>query len=63
MTNHLTTDKECSESNNSNICYRDNIPTIHLASWPIRASLWDGDKVAGLVPTLFSPDIEVNNTI
>ncbi len=36
--------------------YRDNIPTIHLKSWSLHASLFDKELAAGLVPTLFAED-------
>ncbi len=39
--------------------FRDDIPTIQLGSWPVSASLMDGDKLAGLFPTLFSEEPEV----
>ena len=39
---------------------RDDIPTIQLGSWPVSATLLDGDKLAGLFPTLFSEDPEVD---
>jgi len=35
---------------------RDNIPTVHLKTWSIKSSTFDGDKAAGLVPTLFAAD-------
>jgi len=37
---------------------RDNIPTICLAQWPMEATLWDGDVIAGPVPTLFTEEVE-----
>jgi hypothetical protein len=46
---------------NGNIGYflfRDNIPTICLAQWPMEATLWDGDLIAGPVPTLFTEEVE-----
>jgi hypothetical protein len=38
--------------------YRDNVPTICLAQWPMEATLWDGDVIAGPVPTLFTEEVE-----
>ncbi len=38
---------------------RDDILTIQLGSWPVSATLLDGDKLAGLFPTLFSEEPEV----
>ncbi len=39
--------------------YRDNIPTIRLASWPLSCEMFDGDLIAGPVPTMFAEDPEV----
>ncbi len=39
--------------------FRDDIPTIQLGSWPVSATMLDGDKLAGLFPTLFSEEPEV----
>ena len=39
---------------------RDNIPTIRLGSWPLNASMFDGEFTAGPCPVLFSPDIEAS---
>jgi hypothetical protein len=38
--------------------FRDNVPTICLAQWPMEATLWDGDLIAGPVPTLFTEEVE-----
>jgi hypothetical protein len=38
--------------------YRDNVPTICLAQWPMDTTLWDGDVIAGPVPTLFTEEVE-----
>jgi hypothetical protein len=32
------------------------VPTIELATWPLEASLFDGDTTAGPLPVLFSED-------
>ena len=37
---------------------RDNVPTIHLETWPVNATLFEGDIAGGPVPTLFSSDVE-----
>ena len=37
------------------IC-RDNVPTHLLKSWEMRGDMFDGEILAGLVPTLFSDD-------
>jgi hypothetical protein len=53
--------KANSKFRNGNIGYflfRDNIPTICLAQWPMEATLWDGDLIAGPVPTLFTEEVE-----
>ncbi len=42
---------------NFSLC-RDNVPTICLAQWPMEATLWDGDVIAGPVPTLFTEEVE-----
>jgi hypothetical protein len=34
------------------------VPTICLARWPLDATLWDGDVIAGPVPTLFTEEVE-----
>ena len=38
---------------------RDNVPTIKLGEWGLDCNLWDGDILAGPVPTLFAdtPDV------
>jgi hypothetical protein len=38
--------------------FRDNIPTVKLGSWPMNCQLFDGDTLAGPVPTLFSEDAD-----
>ena len=37
---------------------RDNIPTQLVASWPLSCTMFDGDSLAGPVPTLFAEDTE-----
>jgi len=32
------------------------VPTLNLAEWSLDASLFEGDKVAGPVPSLFAED-------
>ncbi len=34
------------------------MPTICLAKWPLEATMWDGEEIAGPVPTLFTEDVE-----
>ena len=34
------------------------MPTICLAQWPLEAAMWDGDLIAGPVPTLFTEEVE-----
>lgn len=36
--------------------YRDNLPTVHITTWPMTSNLFDGEVAAGLVPTLFTSD-------
>jgi len=36
----------------------DNLPVMLMGSWDTTATLFDGDVMAGPVPTLFSEDIE-----
>ena len=35
------------------------MPTIKLGEWPLQCDLWDGEVLAGPVPTLFAdtPDV------
>ena len=40
------------------MCFRDNVPSVLLGSWPMDASMWDGELLTGPVPTLFSEDIK-----
>jgi hypothetical protein len=40
--------------------HRDNVPVIDLGQWPLEATLFEGDKTAGPVPTLFSEDPEAS---
>ena len=40
--------------------FRDNIPTIRLGTWPLNASMFDGEVTAGPCPILFSTDIEAS---
>ena len=35
---------------------RDHVPAILLGSWLLEAALWDGDVIAGPVPTIFAED-------
>ena len=32
----------------------DYVPTILLETWPLEATMWDGDVLAGPVPTIFA---------
>lgn len=34
------------------------MPTVKLATWPMRCELFDGDLLDGPVPTLFTEDAE-----
>jgi hypothetical protein len=34
----------------------DNLPTVKLAAWPLEATLFDPEVIAGPVPTLFGTD-------
>ena len=36
--------------------YSDNLPTVLIKSWPLEADLFDGDQLAGPVPSLHSHD-------
>ncbi len=38
--------------------FSDNVLTICLAKWPLEATMWDRDEIAGPVPTLFTEDVE-----
>jgi len=38
--------------------YRDNVPTLNLAEWSLDANLFEGEKMAGPVPSLFAEDPE-----
>jgi hypothetical protein len=40
---------------------RDNIPTVLLESWPLAATMWDGNILAGPVPTLFAEDADLSS--
>ena len=40
--------------------FSDNIPTIRLGTWPLNASMFDGEVTAGPCPVLFSTDIEAS---
>ncbi len=35
---------------------RDNLPTVQLQTWELKANLYDGASTAGPVPTIFSDD-------
>jgi len=37
--------------------FRDNLPTVQLGAWDLKANLFDGDTVAGLVPSIFTSDM------
>ena len=39
--------------------FSDNVPTLRLGSWPLNASLFDGEVAAGPCPILFAEDEEV----
>ena len=41
--------------------FRDNVPTVRLAAWPLQGDLFDGDVAAGPVPTLFSQEPETTS--
>ena len=41
---------------NTNLFYSDNLPTVLIKSWPLEADLFDGDLLAGPVPSLYSDD-------
>ena len=43
------------------LCFRDNIPTVWLAAWPLQGDIFDGDAAAGPVPTLFSQEPETTS--
>ena len=34
--------------------YSDNLPTVLIKSWPLEADLFDGDLLAGSIPSLYS---------
>ena len=36
--------------------YSDNLPTVLIKSWPLEADLFDGDLLAGPIPSLYSDD-------
>ena len=36
--------------------YSDNLPTVLIKSWPLEADLFDGDLLAGPIPSLYSND-------
>jgi len=42
--------------------HRDNIPTVCLGSWPLKATLFDGEVIGGPVPLLFGADPEAAKT-
>jgi hypothetical protein len=45
-----------------NVIQRDNVPTLKLAEWELQCNLWNGDVLAGPVPTFFAdtPDVAIN---
>jgi hypothetical protein len=52
----------CFSLNYNQLLYRrDNIPTVLLESWPLAATMWDGDILAGPVPTLFAEDADLSS--
>ena len=40
----------------SNFLSRDNVPCLLLASWELECPMFEGEHVAGPVPTLFGED-------
>jgi hypothetical protein len=38
------------------------VPVINLGQWPLEATLYEGEKTAGPVPTLFSEDPEASRS-
>jgi hypothetical protein len=38
--------------------YRDNVPTQLVGSWPLTCNMFDGEVLAGPVPTLFAESVE-----
>ena len=38
--------------------HRDNVPTIHAQTWPLAATLFEGEVAGGPVPTLFATDTD-----
>jgi len=48
-------------NNYINVIHRDNVPTLKLAQWELQCNLWDGDVLAGPVPTFFAdtPDVAI----
>ena len=40
--------------------YSDNLPTVLIKSWPLEAGLFDGDLLAGPIPSLYSDDPEAS---
>ena len=40
----------------SNVLSRDNVPCLLLASWELECPMFEGEHVAGPVPTLFGED-------
>ena len=44
----------------NNDFFSDNVPTVLLASWPLDVNMWDGEILAGPVPTLFSEDTKAS---
>ena len=38
------------------IYFSDNLPVVLLKTWPLEADLFDGDLLAGPVPSLYSED-------
>ncbi len=35
--------------------------TVLVESWPLSASMWDGDVLAGPIPTLFAEDADLSS--
>jgi hypothetical protein len=38
--------------------YSDNVPTSLVDSWPLTTDMWDGELLAGPVPSLFTSEPE-----
>ena len=40
----------------------DQVPTMLVESWPLSTDMWDGDNIAGPIPTIFTEDPETTST-